>query len=464
MMIFEKIKFLVKYLPIAAFGIVSLYFVTGKVIFGSHSNDNQPIWLFVVLAILSVLSFVFAVFFYYKKYDYRPCKPLIIFFSFVALYETIVLLCFKNGQTYSNVIYDGSTVSFSYSLTAYDYASNILRFLVICLIGFFIFDMMPKIGKKEIIVLSIVVFASVALVSIIYSLFSETEKLSYLFSFDSFENMHLYALTSFYPSKNAFAIILFGTLIGLLYLHNEYGKYPLIICLIPVLFFMVLTISKLIIFVSLLVLLFYFVYRFIITLKIHRKMNIITMSIVIGVFVVSMALAFSIPTLRRIVEEISNNLFQTHFGVDTFEAREKIWSNSFNIISHFNIVTGVGYGAYNNIIYILNKTDIGYFAIFETMNAHNTYVELIAWGGVILLLMWASLMTYIIYIMIRLFKINIKVVVFESILLFALIVISVFESGPLFFVTNSDYAYLTAMLVIPLIAEKNKISPNLLRF
>lgn len=457
-MTFLKSKF--EYVILAIFAAVAAYFASGAVLFSSSPTDRFPVWLFTILLVLLISSFSFLIFYLVKKKGYVANKKMVMFFIILLIYEIIIISTYKNNQTYSVKAFEsGDIIYFSKSYSPYDYTYNIARFLSVILLAFTIIDIVPKICSKNELYLICCILLGVAFVSIIASLVLDSKNLVTMVQ-NSFEDMHAYAFKSFYPSKNTFGLVLLCSTLALFILHSGTNRSLYLYPLILVFIFLVLTQSKIIIATNVLVLLGYFGFRFCCTYKKHKKENIIALSITCAVILLGILLFLVVPPLKDILNKIYTHLFQSFKGVDTIEARKIIWDNSFDLISnHHNLFTGAGFGFFNDVLRSYNNADLNYQIITDGASvAHNMYIELIGWGGIILLLFWVMLFAYIIYVLAKNFKHNISFSAIGVISIVAVIFITIFESGPIIFSTDGQYIFLTALIYFPIAMKENQIA------
>ena len=88
--------------------------------------------------------------------------------------------------------------------------------------------------------------------------------------------------------------------------------------------------------------------------------------------------------------------------------------------------------------------------------AHNVVMELLGNGGIILLAAAIIVFAYFIYINIAYIKKELRLVIFNFILIASFIPLMSVESGSLIFPFTMDYAFFSAVLLVPILNIKKQ--------
>lgn len=443
---------------------ISLYVISGNVIFSSSPTDPIPLGLFIGAICLGVVIFIGLITYNVIKSDYRPNIVLSIMLSVLFIIQLITILAFNNNIVYSMDLTIGTTYIFGYSLQAIDYVKSIFAFLMVLLICFIIIDFMPKVFKdyEPVIYLLIAIILLLNLVTIIYSFITEFDKIGSLFKMESFEELPDLALHSFYPSKNTFGIFLLCSMLGFCYIAIRKYHHVWLVLLVLLLIPIFLTQCKLAIGIALGLLIGFGIIRFLQTYKDNKQRNWIVLASIIGGVLLMGVILLSIPKTAEMIKGLVDNMFQEKWGHSTMDGREKIWSNSLLTMSYFNRFSGVGYKIFNGILLNFNNADeYYYFVTADTDSAHSTYLELLGNGGISFLLVWLLIYSYSIYLLVKQFKEDKWLVSFEILVLITITTLSVLEGGCIIFPQSAEYLFFTVFLFVPLLASKNKTTLRL---
>ena len=440
------------------FYLAALYLADGSVLFGSGPQDPIPLPLFITAIFCELSCLTGILIWQIKKYKYRPNLILISILSVLFIIQLVTILTFKNGRTYSVVISDGSTYSFDYSMEPLEYVRYIFGALSICTICFITLDFLPQKYKNNDYFVTLFAFLMIgfAIASIIGSFVLEPERIGGLFKLEQFSDLPSLALKSFYPSKNAYALVLLCGALSIVYLalkeHKIYLTIALILLQIPIF----LTQAKLCIALGLITLVGYGLIRFFQTYKNNEKRNWIILASIVGTILLISIILLVIPKTNEIIRGVLDNIFQEKFGKSTMDGRTKIWEYSFVELSYFNIFTGAGYKIFNVILGKFNCADVAYYVTFDTNSPHNAYIQLLGNGGIALLLVYLAIFGLLVYVLIKIFKKNTYLAAFEVIVLISILALSVFEEGTIIFPQTGEFMFLTALFAVPLLQERIK--------
>ena len=454
-----SLTFVVETILVILFYLAALYLAGGNVLFGSEPNSPLPVPLLITAIVVEVIS-ISAIFIYeIKTNKYRPNLIFISILSVLFIIQIITILTFQNGRTYSVTISNGDLYSFELSIGGLDYFRYIIGFLSLLLIALFTIDFIPKKYKESDLFVTAfcLLMIIIGLVSFIASLFLEADKISGLFHLEAFSDLPKYAFMSFYPSKNAYALVLICAELSLIYLCIKEFKIYLVIAMIFVQIPIILSQSKLCIAIGLLALIGYGIIKFLQTYKDNKKRNWIVLGSIIGALILISIILFVIPKTNEAIKGFIENIFYEKFGKSTMDGRVKIWEYSFVEMSYFNYFTGAGYKIFNLILAKFNCADVAYYVTFDTDSPHNAFIQILGNGGIALLIVFIALFALVIYLLIKTFKNNHWLSVFECITLASILALSMLEDGTIFFPQTGEYLFLTCLFAVPIISNYYQI-------
>ena len=430
----------------------SVYLAVGSQIFGPTPAAPQEDWHSTALFILSLTFFALLLIYLVVYEKYHPSVYVVALLSLLLIAEIAIICTFPNNSVYTAQLFSGDTKTFTMALTPYDYFHSIVRFVGVCILSLIVIDIIPKHFKQyHIIEIAAFLMFAVTFVAIVYSLIVENQRYIDLFNLCDYKYMYQNATQSFFVSKNNFGMMMMISIFFLLYFHNKYGKIWFVLFIPVLLAAMFFTQSKNCIFVTLIALSLYGVFRFIYSYKQHKLRNIITLSsfiaVIAGIFIALMV----IPTTRQFVINFSSNLFQVVGGESTLDIREVVWNNSIILITqYFNLFSGVGFGLFNNLLLNYNNCDFNYYLTLNIDSSHNFVVEMLGYGGIVFLLVWLALFAYVIYCYVKSFKKNKAIVVFSAIILISYLIFALFENGLILLSCSPEYLFITLLVVAPI--------------
>ncbi len=457
------LKIIIEFIAIALTMALSLYVICDNVIFSEDMTDPIPLGLLIGAVSLAVLLFSGLIVFEMVKNKYRPNIIFTSILGVLFVIQLITILTFKNGQTYSVVITDGSTYSFEYSMETLDYVKDIFSFLLVLLVCFLIIDFIPKVvpNYDSVIFTIVIAFSLLNLASVIYSLTTEFDKIVGLFHMESFSELPSLALHSFYPSKNTYGIFMICSLLGLIYVAIRHYRHIWLALMIVLQIPIFLSQCKIAMGISVGLLIGFGIIRFLQTYKDNKQRNWIVLASIIGGILLINVILLAIPKTAETIKGLIENIFQEKFGKSTMDARYKIWEYCLIEMSYFNRFSGAGYRIFNAILGKYNCADVAYYVTFDTDSAHSTYFELLGNGGISFLLIWIAIFSYGIYLITKVFKDDKWLSTFSILVVFTILVLSFLEGGVVIFPQTGEYLFLTMLLFIPLLTTKNKTTLRL---
>lgn len=425
------------------------YLIVGVNSFGYEPLAKLPLPVIILLITIMILSFDALLIFNIIKKEYKPNVSFIILLSIIFVANIFALLIFSNKEfqvhetTFTSAITTESKIIYSF------------QFLGILLLFFLIFDFIPSIFKNyKLIYIVCFVAIVVAYFTIIYSLISDFDFYkTFIPKIFNKENLNNYP-DAYYPNKNSYSVILLMGLVGSLFINNKYPKFYWYIVSGLLTFFILISFCKGVIFATILLMFSYLIYRFIITFKEHKLMNIISLISILSTFVI---LSVSFIVICSIDKEFYSYFSHLFFdGIPgSFYSRVEIWHNTFALLSQTNLYLGFGFHIYGDLLF----QSLGMSSInnaIPSQFAHNVVMELLGNGGIILLAAAIIVFSYFIYINIAYIKRELRLVIFNFILIASFIPLMSVESGSLIFPFTMDYAFFSAVLLVPILNIKKQ--------
>ncbi len=431
----------------------------GANLFGVNPTGKQPIWLSFTLFGLVILFAAIPIYFGNRQGKYRPSLSLATTLLFLLLFNVIALLIYNNPTTYNFVDPLNNSYVINYSVLGINLAVYELRLFGLLLNVFIILDFLPKFYKTnhvfKLVCYCVLIFGAVAIIS---SFFLDSMKYYYLIKFDNFFiRFHTLAIYSFFASKNAFGTTMLLCLVASIFLFKEKKNPWWLIALFTSTIWLLLSQCKMGILTGLLIEVGYFVTLYALSFKNNKKRSAIIGVTILGGLIFVVGFMFVISPTREFIVKLFSNLFREENGMNTLETRQTMWSYTFNILSNSNYFTGVGYGLFNDILYAFTSVDIENIAMYQTTTSHNVILQLLGDGGIVLLLVWLTLMFYIVYLSVKLLKFNKEAAITALIMIGSMLIYGIFESSCLIIVSTGEFLVLTILITWPIIQLKQQI-------
>lgn len=421
-----------------------LYLLTDEMLLGANPTAEQPFSFFTLFFLFCIITFFVLIALNVIKKNYKPsyaflCGLLIIFIIGVINY---FLMPQKRNFSFND--YNGSIVSFSYSLTDTKIFQYRLSFFILFLLFFFTIDVVPKIFKNfDILTFYALLFISSIIVLAIISYFIEgSNYLNFLKNLSS-ENPYVYTVKSLLMHRNNYGILLFGAICSTLYLHSKSKKFYWFIFDAFFLINMLFTLCKTGLILSILLNAIYLIMRFCLSYKDNKKRNLITLLTICSVCVVFLISVVVFLSMKGKLNSFIDNFFSKNV-FSTVESRFVLYKNAIDVVKSTNIVVGAGYKVFNDILFNIN----GY-----TTFSHNGVLEIFGSGGIVLLSFSALFLIYFVYHSIKDFNDDKNGAMFGLILMFISLLYTMFESGSIIFSSTTDYLYLSILLFVPLMKK-----------
>lgn len=430
----------------------------GANLFGSDPMGKQPIWSSFLLFGFAIIFAAIPFYFGNKQGKYKPSFHLATLLLILLLINVIALLIYNNPTTYSFVDPLHNSYLINYSALGTDLAVYELRLFGLLLNVFIILDFLPKFYKTnhafKVVCYCVLTFGIVAIIS---SFFLDSMKYYFLLTFDNFFiRFHTLAIYSFFASKNSFGTTMLLCLVASLFLFKEKKNPWWLIALFISTIWLLLSQCKMGILTGLLIEVGYFIALYVLTFKNNQKRNAVIGLSILGGLILLIGLMFIVPPTREFILKLFSNLFREENGLNTLETRQTMWSYTFIILSNSNYFTGVGYGLFNDILYAFTSVDIKNIAMYQTTTSHNVILQLLGDGGIVLLLVWLTLMLYIVYLSVKLLKFNKEAAITALIMIGSMLIYGIFESSCLIIVGTGEFLVLTILITWPIMQLKQQ--------
>ena len=374
-------------LPLAA--IIPLFIVSigcwGTYLYLEFKKENNApkqyiTWTFVILAVINVITIIV-----------QPS-------NFV---ENVICRALTN---YNADLTIGETYPVTISISAVHktfFVMDIILVLAFIYIGLFVFPKRLS-GIKFIKYLGYALFLFL-FVLILYGYISEYQQYpAFLKAIFSGEKVDLaaYSVKSFILHRNAYGMAMMLGIIFCFINHAIERKWYYWLLMAFFFINMIFSWCKTGLLISVLMILIYIIYILIETYKEHKKRNTIALSVIgvvaiIGVGLVGISLISKGKYLGFIY-----SIFKGSTEGGTLDLRSYIWDNSYQLLRNGWWLIGRGFGTYNTMLMPMNITSIGE----KVFPAHNSYVGLLAEGGILYLLAYLALLIYMTRIIIKDFK------------------------------------------------------------
>ncbi len=153
--------------------------------------------------------------------------------------------------------------------------------------------------------------------------------------------------------------------------------------------------------IATLTLIFYVVFRTILTIKQHKMRKIIFLSIFCGLLLTSIIfIVVSLATKGKFMPLV-NQIFSPFLNTGTLRNRINIWKNINLELSGGWWIIGRGFGTHNYILYEMNKVNADFYS-----PSHSTFYAVLGAGGVPNVIGFYGLCAYFIYVLVKCWKVD----------------------------------------------------------
>lgn len=456
----DKIFLYLNYFLIVLSGLSSFYLSCNAFMFANNPGQSFVLWQSIVASLVMLLAFGFLIGINIKRNLYKPNYVLIGILGVLFVIQIINVCIYKNSTTFNFLSADGET---TYSVTMNFTAENRLVALFSFLGTMFgillALDIIYQVADfKTTLKYICYVILLCALVFIIIGLIKYPNRYFLLYQHLTDGQLYHASIPSIFQTKNEYAVVLFIGVLAGIYLHLMDKKWYWLVASLYCYVNIIHTLSKAMIIAGILVILSYLICIFFTTYKKHKKMNLITLSIVGGAILTLLIAALIYLGVNNKFEALLKTIYYTK-GSDTFQTRIYIWQKALVIINSTNWVTGTGHVLFGEIMHQMNLVDVANGESAARYSAHSAYLQYIGEGGIIFLLAEIFIIGFAIYLGVKHFKENKEVVILSFTIITIYLFIMCFESATIGLTMTLDYALITFMSITPLIyiSQKNNV-------
>lgn len=447
----EKYWTIINYALIAIAGLFGFYISNGFFSFGSNGNRGLNMTETIIGNSVLLLAFAALIIINIIRGKYRPNWVILGILGFLFTMNTINILCFKSGTTFTFTGADNEVHNVVYQMSIQEKVTDIFSFLATMGCALLVLDFCHKVFDiKQFLTFVCLIAIACVIVFIVISYFLQGSK--YLIFYKHLFDQELYhtSISSVFTTKNSYATVLFIGILACVILHCFYRKWYYLAISGYIFINIIHTISKAIIILSGVLLLGYLIYIFFTTYKKHKKMNLITLAAIGGTILLAIIFIFIYLAATDHFVSFFKTIFYSK-GVDTFKTRIYIWQKVVHIISHFNWITGCGHILFGDVLHSYNLVDTGTGEDTARFSAHSGYLQYIGEGGIIYLLIVLALIGFIIYLGIKNYKKD-KPIVFISLSVITLFLIYMgIESSSIFIASGLEFGIISVMTLTPIL-------------
>ena len=341
------------------FGAISSYFANGKSVFNEGLALVDMNILEALLTFLTAISSCFL--FFFVSFRLLKAKPrLYVTLPFCIFFILGLVAIFAYPSSKELNLKSGS---YLFSLSFEDKAISAMQFTCLCLVLFSLIEVAPKVSDfKSIMVVFCWGAILISLIAIIYSFFKEGQ--NYLKLFNSLFKGDEYGLciSSFLLHPNTFGVTLLIGISSCIYLNSYKPRFLYSIIIGLFYFISLFTLCRTVVLISTPLILIYYLYRFIKTLKDNPKRNWVA-------FGITSAILLTVTLIGLLPLFGSKSLFFRYFNIkgdslnrDSFlSGRFPIWGSCLMGIDKWNLVLlGEGYRNETLIMRFVTFSDLGY--------------------------------------------------------------------------------------------------------
>ncbi|HIU44761.1 MAG TPA: O-antigen ligase family protein [Candidatus Enteromonas pullicola] len=379
-------------------------------------------------------------------------------FGLLIASNAVGLLAFPSSIDGFTHHLDGTKTAFSYSIDAMDR----VRFMILFVVGmgylYVLFCVLPQLLKDgRSLMFLFYAAAFVSFFAIAWSIGMEWPIYAKYFSIKTEVTASVY-VSSFFYNRNLFGMMLVIGICSLIFIHNHHPhwwNFLLISILFTELFFVI---SKTSILIALLAAFAFLIYRFVLTIRLHWRRNLITLFFFLAAPLAVFLLGFY-KTLGEnfIFSKMVDNLLLAFEGTDagSVKSRFDIWYASIMMLSDSPIRWIFGVGE-SNFGYLLGKMfDIDKPSAGGIFYAHNGFVHVLCSGGVVRLAVYLFLLVYFLYVAFKAFRRHSKSA-FPCLVFFVGFLIHGMAESTAFLMTDTKAFMIVLMAYVPLLADYNR--------
>ena len=454
-MALARIKAIYPYFITFATGIamlvIGVFFIEQIAFFNTEWNlkmNDSEFYLSFAAFMLSFSCFYFLC----RRYFRTKVHPIALIIATVCFLSNLIAIIMSPSQmTLTRMGDNAGTIEVIYSFV--DRGKDIILFGVSCIMMYSLFAIFPQITRNT-HSLAILFYAMIAvgLVSIIYSLFTET---SYYFAyFDGTPNkVPSTGIKSFTNNENTFATILLLAMLATGYLQTQRQHFWNYVLLHIFFIWSCLLYSLTGVILSALYLVFFIIYRFVHCLNEHLLSHFAGLAIYI--LIVTLVITFFnmgfIPVnnpLYKFLDRIKAMIAALTTEGTTLHGRTPIWGAIYQNMSGLDYV--IGHGEFRSLVLI----DAIVTGNMNAYSAHNGYIHIFFSGGVIRSLAYLVFIIYMFYLCIDTMLAKHTTIGFPSFLGLLIFCLHGIPETTAFFIGDTKGVMGFLMICLPVLIDK----------
>lgn len=312
-----------------------------------HYKKAIWVWDVIVIIVFLIINII-----YTKKIDKRSLKLAVPFFLVMFIQCIIYVFALSNGHV--DPLYIALPLIYS------------IHFInIFCLLQ----NQENKEYEPLLFFKYFVLFASLACI------YNILKNFGVMTNINNITNKYI-NISSFFTQRNAFGQLLYLAVFSNIYIINRIKDKKYYFTLVLILLNLILSFSRTSIF-STIIFLFLFYGKKYINLK-HKK-NLILLLLIITILVIALLLISHNPHLKGLID---NFILRKEDGLT---GRDTLWASALNMLTGVGFIFGYGLGSSN---IIMSK--------YGLTNSHNTIIELLLTGGIILLCLYLIIYIHIV--------------------------------------------------------------------
>ena len=451
---------LIGFLPFAIFLIFGQLFMQ----FQNPSDVAFPLWASILCFVVMVISW--STYLYLEVYRSKVKYNLYIASAFlVLLLLNIITIAVQPKLVTENVIIRysaqnpeliGTTTQATISISdthKFIFIAEITATISFIYIGLFVFPRrFASLAFIKYLGYALFVFL---LVLIVYGYIADFDKyvafIKHVLNIDRTDpDIYHKTVVSFIIHRNAYGMCMMLGIIFAFINHSIEKKWYYY--LIAAFFYinMIFSLCKTGLLISALLIAIYVIYRLIITLKEHKKRNIIILVCIGAVALIGVStVGIAYLTKGKVLASIYSIIKSITGGGQSLDFRSYIWDNTFQLLRNGNWLIGRGFGLINLMLQPMNIASHGE-KVFPT---HSAYLGLLAEGGILFLLAYIALLGYSGYIAFKCYKKNPGLTITMSLGVIAFVLYSFIET-----IHYLVYIFLFPIMVLYYTTREEKLS------
>lgn len=447
------------FLPFAIFLIFGQLFMQ----FQDPADVAFPLWAAILCFVVMVISW--SIYLYLEVYRSKDKYNLYIASAFlVLLLLNIITIVVQPRFVTENVIirYNtnpelvGTTTQATISISdmhKFIFIAEVTATISFIYIGLFVFPRrFTSLAFIKYLGYALFIFL---LVLIVYGYIADFDKyvafIKHILNIDRTDpDIYHKTVVSFIIHRNAYGMCMMLGIIFAFINHSIEKKWYYY--LIAAFFFvnMIFSLCKTGLVISALLIAIYVIYRLIITLKEHKKRNVIILVCIGAVALIGVGtVGLAYLTKGKVLGSIYNMIKSITGGGKSLDFRSYIWDNTFQLLRNGNWLIGRGFGLNNLMLQQMNIRSHSE-KVFPT---HSAYLGLLAEGGILFLLAYIALLGYSGYIAFKCYKKNPGLTITMSLGVIAFVLYSFIET-----IHYLVYIFLFPIMVLYYTTREEKLS------